>query len=634
MEFKTFKIYKGKVLSLSQAIKELIALGYNSCPLVQEEGDFRRTGEVIDIYCVSFEYPVRIEWEYDTIKRIRNFDPANMLFFQEHDILIILPKFKKKYSKFLYEQAPLSAILDLKKGDYVVHINYGVGIFLGKKKLETQKGKKDFLEIEYQNKEKLFVPLEKSHLLQKYISLGQKLPKLSRLGTKEWSYVKERARKSIRRYALELVREQALREILGGYKFSKDTAWQVQFEKTFLYRETQDQLIATEEVKLDMEKPLAMDRLICGDVGYGKTEVAMRASFKAVMDSKQVAFLVPTTILAEQHYQNFLKRLKGFPLRVEMLSRFKTSHEQKQIIQDLKKGKVDIIIGTHRLLSKDVRFKNLGLLIIDEEQRFGVRQKEKIKKIKRGIDVLTLTATPIPRTLYMGLTGIKSISIIKTPPQDRLSVKTYCEEFDKNLIKEAILREYKRGGQVFFIENRIRNLPKIKVMLETMLPSSLRIEMAFGKMKAQALEKVMVDFLNKKVDCLLSTAIIESGIDIPLANTLIVNNAHMFGLADLHQLRGRVGRFNIQAYAYFFIPKGLSLSRDAKARLAAIEDYSHLGSGFELAMQDLEIRGAGNVLGEQQHGFIWQIGLDLYCRLLKMEIEGLKEEYKLNHSNN
>ncbi|MBN2120144.1 MAG: DEAD/DEAH box helicase [Candidatus Omnitrophica bacterium] len=630
MEFKTFKIYRGKVLSIDQVIKELVSLGYNSCLQIAEEGDFRRSGEVLDIFCVSFEYPVRIEWDWDKVTKIRNFDPVSLIFFQEHDILIILPKLKKRRLSYLHQEYPLQGTLDLRKGDFVVHVNYGIGKYLGRKNIETNSGLKDFLEIEYQNKEKIFVALDKAHLVQRYVNLGGRPPKLSRLGTKEWLYIKERAHKSIRRYALEQVREQALRQVLGGVKFSDDTAWQKQFEETFSYDETPDQLTALGEVKRDMQNPMSMDRLICGDVGYGKTEVAMRAGFKAVMDSKQVAFLVPTTILAEQHYQNFKARLKDFPVRVEMLSRFRTPLEQKRIVDEVKKGIIDIVIGTHRLLSQDVGFKELGLLIIDEEQRFGVRQKTKIKKLKLGIDVLTLTATPIPRTLYMGLTGIKSISIIKTPPKDRLSVRSFVGQFDKTLIKEAIVREHQRGGQIYFIENRIKNLSSIKSILEEILPGSLNIGVAFGRMRPQELEKVMVNFIHHKIDCLLSTAIIESGIDIPSANTVIVNNAHRFGLSDLHQLRGRVGRMNIQAYAYFLVPRGASLSKEAKSRLDAIQDYSHLGAGFELAMQDLEIRGAGNILGEQQHGFIWQVGLDLYCRLLKMEIDRLRAEFKLN----
>ncbi len=633
MRVETLKLYKGKVISLEEVTGNLAEMGYSSSLQTEEEGEFKRTGEVLDVFCVSFEFPVRIEWDWDKIKRIRSFDPANFLFFQEHDILIILPLFKRKPSGAkIYESSPLQGNLDLKKGDYVVHINQGIGRYLGRKKIDTPQGKKSFLEIEYRNKEKLFILPEKSDFIQKYVNLGRRPPKLSRLGGKEWNYIKDRARKSIQRYALILVREQALRKIMGGFKFSEDTAWQKDFESSFPYPETEGQAKALLDLKKDMESDKAADRLICGDVGYGKTEVAMRGCFKSVMDSKQVAFLVPTTILAEQHYQNLIKRTEKFPVRVEMLSRFRTKSEQRRIVEDIKAGTVDIVIGTHRLLSEDVKFKNLGFLVIDEEQRFGVKHKDRIRKMKTGIDVLSLTATPIPRTLYMGLTGIKDISIIKTPPKERLAVKTYVGGFNPDLIKTAVVNEVKREGQVFFIENRIKGLVKLFNCFKKILPDNIRIEIAHGRMPPLRLEKVMLDFINKRVDCLLSTAIVESGIDIASANTLIVNDAHRFGLADLHQLRGRVGRFNRQAYAYFFFPKGKPLSKDSENRLKALKEYSYLGAGFNLAMRDLELRGAGNILGEQQHGFVWQIGLDLYSRLLRIEIDKLKFELKVDSS--
>ena len=375
-----------------------------------------------------------------------------------------------------------------------------------------------------------------------------------------------------------------------------------------------------------MELKDPMDRLICGDVGYGKTEIAMRAAFKASINSKQVAFLVPTTILAEQHYYNFCKRLTDFPARVEVLSRFKTKREQKAIVEDVNKGLVDIVIGTHRLLSYDLKFKDLGLIIIDEEQRFGVKQKQRLKKIQSGAEILTLSATPIPRTLYMSLGGVKSISLIKTPPRERLSIKTSVDHFDKNLIRDIILKEVNRKGQVYFIENRIAKIPKIYKILKEVLPDRVRIGVAHGKSSPADLEHIMTKFKNKELDCLLSTAIIESGIDIPHANTIIIDNAYMFGLADLHQLRGRVGRLDVQSYAYFLTPKNKLLSKPAEDRLDAIKNHSYLGAGFDVAMHDLEIRGAGNILGEEQHGFIFQIGLDLYCRLLRIEVNNLQQE--------
>jgi transcription-repair coupling factor (superfamily II helicase) len=455
-----------------------------------------------------------------------------------------------------------------------------------------------------------------------------KPPKLSRLGSREWIRTKERVSKGIREFALQLLRMEAQRKLMGGFKFSPDNEWQKIFEEKFPYQETEDQIKAIQEVKKDMESAMCMDRIVCGDVGYGKTEVAMRAAFKAVMDNKQVAFLVPTTILAYQHYTNLLKRTKDFPINVEMLSRFRTYHQQKEIIQRLKEGKIDIVVGTHRLLSPDVGFKDLGLLIIDEEHKFGVEHKEKIKELKVGIDVLTLTATPIPRTLYMSLVGIKDIFLIKTPPKERLATKTIICEFNPKILREAIIQEVKRQGQVFFIHNRIQTLPKIEKILRNYLPSEIRIEVVHGKLPSSLMEKIMLDFIEKKIDCLLSTAIVESGIDIPFANTIIINDAHIFGLADLHQLRGRVGRFNVRAYAYFVIPNKETISEEAKKRLKMIEEFSHLGAGFEIAMSDLELRGAGNLLGKEQHGFVWMVGFDLYCRLLKKEIEYLREIFR------
>ncbi|HIE36209.1 MAG TPA: DEAD/DEAH box helicase, partial [Candidatus Omnitrophica bacterium] len=439
---------------------------------------------------------------------------------------------------------------------------------------------------------------------------------------------KEKVSKGIREFALQLLRMEAQRKLIGGFKFSPDTEWQKIFEEKFPYQETEDQIKAIQEVKKDMETTSCMDRIICGDVGYGKTEVAMRAAFKAVMDNKQVAFLVPTTILAYQHFTNLLKRVEDFPLKLEMLSRFRTPHQQREIIRRLREGKIDIVVGTHRLLSSDVYFKDLGLLIIDEEHKFGVEHKEKIKELKVGIDVLTLTATPIPRTLYMSLIGIKDISLIKTPPKERLATKIIICEFNPKVLGEAIIQEVKREGQVFFIHNRVQTLPKIEKILKNYLPSEIKIGVVHGRLPSSVMEKIMLDFIERRVNCLLSTAIVESGIDIPWANTIIINDAHTFGLADLHQLRGRVGRLNIRAYAYFVIPNKGAISDEAKKRLKMIEKFSHLGSGFEIAMSDLELRGAGNLLGKEQHGFVWMVGFDLYCRLLKKEIEYLREIFK------
>jgi transcription-repair coupling factor (superfamily II helicase) len=555
----------------------------------------------------------------DTISRIRTFNPSTGEPLWEHKMAIVLPIKKASAAKTVQfsEEFPLSNFIDLSVGDYVVHTQHGIGRFLGIDKIKAQDKYKDHLVIEYDRQEKLFVPVDQMHLVQKYIAFHIRRPKLYRLGSKEWQRTKERARKGIQKLAWELLSLQALRISSEGFAFSEDNDWQKEFEATFPFKETPDQIKATLDVKKDMESPRPMDRLLCGDVGYGKTEVAMRAAFKAVMGNKQVAYLVPTTILAEQHYQNFNARLKDFPINLQLLCRFKTDAEQKRIVKDLSEGKVDIVIATHRLLSSDVAFKDLGLVIIDEEQRFGVNAKEKLKKLRLTTDVLTLTATPIPRTLYMSLMGAKEMSVINTPPQNRLPIKTIVVEYDVDLVCQAILREIKRGGQVYFLHNRIEDIEKVKDKLERILPAHIRSAVGHGQMYPKYLEKVMSDFLKGQIDILICTMIIESGIDIPNVNTIIVDNAQDFGLSDLHQLRGRVGRFDKPAYAYFMVPKNKVLETEAKKRLNAIQEHSQLGAGFNIAMEDLEIRGAGNLLGIQQHGFIAALGFDLYCRLLK-----------------
>ncbi len=614
-------------LDLERVFSDLIDYGYTRHEHVSEEGDFSLRGGIIDIFPFTFELPIRIELDDDKISSIKTFNPSTGEALWEHRIAIILA-YKKarplKTSAFS-EEFPLSSFIDLGIGDFVVHNQYGIGRFLGMQKIKIRDNYKDHLVIEYDRQEKLYVPVEEMHLVQKYIAFHIGRPRLYRLGSKEWLRAKNRARKGIEKLAWELLSLQAMRLSTQGFAYSKDTDWQKEFEATFPYLETPDQIKATEEVKLDMESSKPMDRLLCGDVGYGKTEVAMRASFKAVMDNKQVAYLVPTTILAEQHYQNFSLRLKGFPIFLEMLCRFKTVSEQKKIIDGLTLGRVDIVIGTHRLLSQDIAFKDLGLVIIDEEQRFGVKAKEKLKQVRLTTDVLTLTATPIPRTLYLSLMSSKDLSLINTPPQNRLPVKTVVVEYDEDLIREAVIKETNRKGQIFFLHNRIQDIEKLKDKLAKILPRQARLAIAHGQMPSRSLEKVMSDFLKGEINCLICTMIIESGIDIPNVNTIIVNNAHLFGLADLHQLRGRVGRFNRPAYAYFMVPKNEVLAQDAKKRLNAIQENSALGAGFNIAMEDLEIRGAGNLLGTQQHGFIAAVGFDLYCRLLREAISNFKK---------
>ncbi len=625
--FRSLKLYKGGYVDLENLVTTLINFEYRRQEKVFEEGDFSLRGNVIDIFPFTFELPIRIELGLENnISSLMTFNPTDGSLLWEHQIAIILPVKKTHTLKTasFSEEFPLSSFVDVNIGDYVVHNQHGVGRFLGLEKVKDKDGHKDYLIIEYDRLEKLYVPVSDMHLVQKYISFQTRRPKLYRLSSKEWQRTKDKARKGIQKLAWELLSLQAMRMNATGFNYSKDSEWQREFEMTFSYQETPDQVRAVEEVKLDMESPKPMDRLLCGDVGYGKTEVAMRAAFKAMMNNKQVAYLVPTTILAEQHFQNFTQRLAGFPINIQMLSRFKTLSQQKEIIGDLSRGKVDIVIGTHRLLSDDVKFKDLGLVIIDEEQRFGVRAKEKLKALRLTIDVITLTATPIPRTLYMSLMGARDLSVINTPPENRLPIKTIVVEYDGDLIQQAILREIRRKGQVFFLHNRIQDIERIKKRITRGLPADTRLAIGHGQMPSKELERVMSDFIRGKIDCLVCTMIIESGIDIPNANTIIVNNAHTFGLSDLHQLRGRVGRFNRPAYAYFVVPRKESLDSDAQRRLRAIQDYCHLGSGFKIAMEDLEMRGAGNLLGIQQHGFINAVGFDLYCRLLKEAIGNMK----------
>ena len=629
MELTTLKIYKGETLKPEEAAQGLSSFGYRLVKDIMEPGEFRIKGEILDVFPCGYEYPIRVEWDWDEISSIRGFDLETVIFISKHDFIIVPPFIKHKNKIVINEKDLLEFSLDIVEGDYVVHLDYGVGIYRGRKKIETLKGVKDFVEIEYAKQEKISISVEHIDLIQKYQSFSQRGPKLSRLGSKDWLNTKIRVQHSIKRFAVDLVKEEAKRELLGGISFVK-TQWQDEFNSSFAYKETPDQITAWQEVLSDMESNKPMDRLLCGDVGYGKTEIALRAAFKAVVNSKQVAFLVPTTILAEQHYLNFKKRLKKFPLRVEMLSRFKNRKEQKDVIKDLKEGTVDIVIGTHRILSKDLEFKDLGFLIIDEEQRFGVKHKQILRNIRIGVDVLTLTATPIPRTLYLSLSGIKAISMIRTPPKNRVAVKSEVTRFNKNLLKEVILREINRGGQVFIVENWIKNIPKMIKALNEVLGDKVKIAVAHGRTPGHELEQIMLKFGDGQLDCLISTAIIESGIDIPMANTLIVNNAHMFGLGDLHQLRGRVGRLDRQAYAYFLVPPKETLGQEARQRLECIEEYAYLGAGFEIAMRDLELRGAGNIIGAEQHGFIYQIGLDLYCRLLRIEVESQKEQSNIN----
>ncbi|MFZ5919362.1 MAG: transcription-repair coupling factor [Chloroflexota bacterium] len=514
---------------------------------------------------------------------------------------------------------------DIQPGDYIVHIEHGIGLFRGLTRLEIDALDQEYLQVDYEGADKLYVPIHHADRLSRYVGATDRPPRVSRLGTTDWARLKERTQRAVETIARELLALYSARQVVPGHAFAPDTSWQSDLEASFPYVETEDQLRAIAEVKADMEKLEPMDRLICGDVGYGKTEVALRGAFKAVMDGKQVAVLVPTTVLAQQHYRTFNRRLSPFPVTVEMLSRFRTEREQRDILQQLRAGALDIVIGTHRLLSEDVSFKDLGLLIIDEEQRFGVTHKERLKQMRTEVDVLTLTATPIPRTLYMSLTGVRDMSTINTPPEERLPIKTHVGEWDDTLVRQAILRELDRGGQVYFVHNRVQTIHLATQRLAQLVPEA-SIAIGHGQMRESELEQVMLDFADDKTDVLISTTIIESGLDIPNVNTLIVDRADRFGLAQLYQLRGRVGRGGVRAYAYFLHRPGGRLTETARERLQTIFESTELGAGFGIAMRDLEIRGAGDILGRRQHGHIGAVGFDLYTRLLAQAVRELKGE--------
>lgn len=527
--------------------------------------------------------------------------------------------------KALYSGEKIKSFDDLNVGDYVVHENHGIGIYGGIEKIEVDGIAKDYISIEYAGGSKLFILASQLDLIQKYSSKEGGKPKINKLGGTEWSKTKSKVKGQVRAIAKDLVELYAVRQASSGYAFSKDTVWQKEFEELFPYEETTDQLKAIEDTKADMESNKIMDRLICGDVGYGKTEIAIRAAFKAVQDGKQVAYLVPTTILAQQHYNTFVERMQDYPIKIGMMSRFLTPKEQKKTLEDLKKGQLDIIIGTHRLLSKDMDYRNLGLLIIDEEQRFGVAHKEKIKQMKKDVDVLTLSATPIPRTLHMSMVGIRDMSLLEEPPVDRKAIQTYVLEYNQELVKEAIARELSRGGQVYYVYNRVNTIADIASDLAKMMPD-VRIAFAHGQMKEQELENVMMAFINKEIDVLVTTTIIETGLDIANVNTMIIHDADNFGLSQLYQLRGRVGRSHKTAYAFLMYKRDKMLKETAEKRLKAIREFTDLGSGFKIAMRDLEIRGAGNLLGEDQSGHMASVGYDLYCKMLNDEVLRQKGE--------
>jgi len=553
-----------------------------------------------------------------------HFVSAQMIVVADQDIFGVKKRTKQRAFREKFERGiRLTSLEDLNPGDYVVHLNHGIGRYLGLENIQTEGAQKDYLALEYYNKDKLYIPIEQMDMLQKYLGVEGQSPKLAKLGSTEWSRLKKKVSGSVKELAKDLLMLYAIRETSQGYAFAADSVWQKEFEDAFPYEETQDQLRAIEEIKKNMESPQPMDRLLCGDVGYGKTEVAMRAAFKAVTEGKQVAVLVPTTILAQQHLFTFQERFKNYPVAIEMLSRFRTAKEQQKIIKEVAKGKIDLIIGTHRLVQKDIVFKDLGLIIVDEEQRFGVAHKEKLKQLKQNVDVLTLTATPIPRTLYMSLVKIRDMSVIETPPEDRFPIQTYVVEHDQEIIQEALRQELNREGQAFYVHNRVENIDKVARDLSLLLPQA-QIAVAHGQMSEDELENTMWNFIRRQYDILVCTTIIETGLDVPNVNTLIVNEADKIGLSSLYQLRGRVGRTNRVAYAYLTYRKNKVLSEIAEKRLQAMRDFTALGSGFKIAMRDLEIRGAGNILGGEQHGHIVSIGFELYARMLEQAISELK----------
>ncbi len=629
-KLKPLKLYKRQGIEPGEIVRRLVEINYSREPFASAQGMFCLKGDVLDIFPYTFDFPIRVFWDFDEISRISTFNPDNGGLLWDYEAVVILPKRSHYKSPRLSDPAkldelPIYNFLDFREGDYVVHTHYGIAIYRGIKKVKYKDRGEDSLILEYRDGKVLYVPVSHSHLVQRFIGGRGKIA-LSVLGSKEWQKAKERVRRGAYRMAIEMVKLQALRMSLRGFAFKGDSDIEREFANGFAFEETNDQIKAIEDILRDMASPRPMDRLLCGEVGYGKTEVAMRAALRCALCGKQAALLVPTTLLAEQHFCTFTERFGPFPVQIEMFSRFKSKAEQKEILDKLSGGRIDIIIGTHRLLSKDVVFKDLGLLIIDEEQRFGVRHKERMKSFRALVDVLTMTATPIPRTLYMSLMGIKDISLLQTPPKQRLAVETRVVKFDYDMVKQAIENELRRGGQVFFLHNKVHTIEKRAQSIRRLAPEA-RVAVAHGQMPPGELEKVMVDFIKGDVDVLVCTVIIESGIDIKNANTLIIERADLFGLAELHQLRGRVGRYNRQAYAYFCLPAEDAMTEDARKRLNAIERYSELGAGFHLAMEDLEIRGAGNILGAQQHGYIASVGFDMYTRILNQVVAQVKKEF-------
>ena len=618
---KNIPVFMGKINLFAEELKAWKKAKFNIIIFAESEVRSKKIRNILEDYELGLSQVSIIQGSLPQGFELTN---EKLVFITEKDIFgQSKKKLKKVPRKGQNKRAAFTDISDLKVGDYVVHANHGIGKYLGIERLEIGGIHKEYLSIKYHGEDRLYVPTEQIGLIQRYLGAEGNKPKVNRLGGSEWAKVRTRAMQSVEALADDLLKLYAARETVPGYGFAKDTVWQKDFEEAFPYEETSDQLKAIDEIKENMESPKPMERLLCGDVGYGKTEVALRAAFKAVMDGKQVAILVPTTILAQQHYNTCMQRFSGFPINIGMLSRFRSAKEQKDTIKKAGQGLVDILIGTHRLVQDDVKFKDLGLLIIDEEQRFGVTHKEKLKRIKETVDVIILTATPIPRTLYLSLTGARDMSVLETPPEERFPVQTYVAEFNPNMLRDAIEREIGRGGQVYFVHNRVQDIDKTAYLIQTLVPDA-KVVIGHGQMKEEELEQVMVEFMKGEHDVLVCTTIIETGLDIPNVNTLIVDEADHMGLSQLYQLRGRVGRSNRTSYAYLTYKKNKVLSEIAEKRLQAIKEFTAFGSGFKIAMRDLEIRGAGNILGAEQHGHILSIGYELYCQLLEEAIAKVK----------
>lgn len=631
IEGKRINAYNNSFETLTRDLKRLKREKYRVVLLSGSRSRAKRLAEDLRDYDLSSYYtddfmeevkPGEIMVGYGHVSEGYEYSDINFMVISESDIF---GREKKKKKRKVYEGQKIQSFTELKVGDYVVHENHGLGIYEGIEQIERDRISKDYMKISYAGNGNLYIPATQLNLIQKYANADAKKPKLNRLGSKEWGKTKSRVKGVVKEMAADLVALYSARQNQDGYVYGEDTIWQREFEEMFPYEETEDQLLAIEATKQDMESSKIMDRLVCGDVGYGKTEIAIRAAFKAVQESKQVVYLVPTTILAQQHYNTFVQRMKDFPVRIELMCRFRTPSQQKQTIEDTCKGVVDIVVGTHRLLSKDMEYKNLGLLIVDEEQRFGVTHKEKIKQLKENVDVLTLTATPIPRTLHMSLIGIRDMSVLEEAPQERMPIQTYVMEYNDEMVREAIERELAREGQVYYVYNKVHDIDEITNRIAMLVPDA-RVAFAHGQMKEHELEGVMLDFIQGDIDVLVSTTIIETGLDISNANTMIIHDSDQLGLSQLYQLRGRVGRSNRMAYAFLLYRRDKMLKEVAEKRLSAIREFTDLGSGFKIAMRDLEIRGAGNLLGAEQHGHMEAVGYDLFCKMLNEAVKTLKGE--------